>query len=179
MARKRYAIIIEKGERNRSAYCPDLPGAVAAGETTEEAAELMKEAIELHLEGLKEDDPPHTRADHHRDMRRKFCLIRLPPSWKRWRGSRWRSPSPTRPSGPEARSRGAGPEDPDGRGGQALRDGEAIVGCRRQARWHPPHTFPVEARRLRHRRLRSDRRRAEQRGPTRLEPSKRFLPLRE
>jgi predicted RNase H-like HicB family nuclease len=50
MARKKYAIIIGKGERNRSAYCPDLPGAAAAGETEEETAELMKEAIELHLE---------------------------------------------------------------------------------------------------------------------------------
>jgi predicted RNase H-like HicB family nuclease len=50
MDRKKYAIIIGKGERNRSAYCPDLPGAAAAGETEEETAELMREAIELHLE---------------------------------------------------------------------------------------------------------------------------------
>lgn len=54
----RYAIIIEKGERNYSAYCPDLPGVVAAGETEEETVELMKEAIEFHLEGLKEDNLP-------------------------------------------------------------------------------------------------------------------------
>jgi predicted RNase H-like HicB family nuclease len=54
----RYAIIIEKGERNYSAYCPDLPGVVAAGETEEETVELMKEAIEFHLEGLKEDKLP-------------------------------------------------------------------------------------------------------------------------
>lgn len=58
MTRARYAIIIEKGKRNYSAYCPDLPGAVAAGETEEETAELMREAIELHLEGLKEDNLP-------------------------------------------------------------------------------------------------------------------------
>ncbi|MDF0594050.1 type II toxin-antitoxin system HicB family antitoxin [Methanotrichaceae archaeon M04Ac] len=58
MTRNRYAIIIEKGERNYSAYCPDLPGVVAAGKTEEETAELMKEAIELHLEGLKKDDLP-------------------------------------------------------------------------------------------------------------------------
>jgi len=58
MTRARYAIIIEKGERNRSAYCPDLPGAFAAGETEEETAELMRKAIELHLEGLKEDNLP-------------------------------------------------------------------------------------------------------------------------
>ncbi len=53
-----YAIIIEKGERNYSAFCPDLPGVVAAGETEEETVELMKEAIEFHLEGLKEENLP-------------------------------------------------------------------------------------------------------------------------
>jgi len=58
MTRTRFAIIIEKGERNYSAYCPDLPGVAAAGETEEETVELMKEAIELHLEGLKEDNLP-------------------------------------------------------------------------------------------------------------------------
>jgi predicted RNase H-like HicB family nuclease len=54
----RYTIIIEKGEGNYSAYCPDLPGVVAAGENEEETAELMKEAIEFHLDGLKEDRIP-------------------------------------------------------------------------------------------------------------------------
>ncbi|HPE63174.1 MAG TPA: type II toxin-antitoxin system HicB family antitoxin [Methanothrix sp.] len=53
-----YVVIIERGERNYSAYCPDLPGVVAAGETEEETIELMKEAIEFHLEGLREDDLP-------------------------------------------------------------------------------------------------------------------------
>jgi predicted RNase H-like HicB family nuclease len=54
----RYTIIIEKGNRNYSAYCPDLPGVVAAGETEEETEELMKEAIEFHLDGLKEEKLP-------------------------------------------------------------------------------------------------------------------------
>jgi len=54
----KYTIIIETGEGNYSAYCPDLPGVVAAGETEEETAELMKDAIEFHLEGLKEDNIP-------------------------------------------------------------------------------------------------------------------------
>lgn len=54
----RYTIIIEKGEKNYSAYCPDLPGVVAAAETEEETVELMKEAIEFHLEGLKEERIP-------------------------------------------------------------------------------------------------------------------------
>jgi predicted RNase H-like HicB family nuclease len=55
---KKYTIIIEKGERNDSAYCPDLPGVAAAGETEEETVELMRGAIEFHLEGLKEDKEP-------------------------------------------------------------------------------------------------------------------------
>jgi len=54
----RYTIIIEKGGKNYSAYCPDLPGVVAAGETEEEIEELMKEAIEFHLDGLKEENLP-------------------------------------------------------------------------------------------------------------------------
>ena len=53
-----YTIIIEKGEGNYSAYCPDLPGVVAEGEAEEETVELMKEAIEFHLEGLKEENLP-------------------------------------------------------------------------------------------------------------------------
>lgn len=54
----KYMIIIEKGEGNYSAYCPDLPGVVSAAETERETVELMKEAIEFHLEGLKEDRIP-------------------------------------------------------------------------------------------------------------------------
>jgi predicted RNase H-like HicB family nuclease len=53
-----YTIIIEKGDGNYSAYCPDLPGVVAADETEEKTTELMKEAIEFHLDGLKEDKIP-------------------------------------------------------------------------------------------------------------------------
>jgi predicted RNase H-like HicB family nuclease len=48
-----YLIIIEKAENNYAAYCPDLPGVLATGSTRKETLELMKEAIEFHLEGLK------------------------------------------------------------------------------------------------------------------------------
>ena len=54
----RYTIIIEKGQANYSAYCPDLPGVGAAGETEEETVELMVEALEFHLEGLKKENLP-------------------------------------------------------------------------------------------------------------------------
>lgn len=54
----RYAMIIEKGERNYSAYLPDLPGCIATGKTVEEIRERMRQAIDLHLRGLREDDLP-------------------------------------------------------------------------------------------------------------------------
>lgn len=54
----RYAIIIEKGDRNYSAYLPDLPGCIATGKTVEELKQRMSEAIELHLRGLREDGLP-------------------------------------------------------------------------------------------------------------------------
>lgn len=49
----RYTVIIEKGETSFGAYVPDLPGCVAVGETQQEAVELVREAIEFHLEGMK------------------------------------------------------------------------------------------------------------------------------
>ena len=54
----RYAMVIEKGDNNYSAYLPDLPGCVTTGATVEELKHNMQEAIELHLEGLREDGLP-------------------------------------------------------------------------------------------------------------------------
>ena len=54
----RYAMIIEQGERNYSAYLPDLPGCIATGKTIEELKTRMSEAIELHLRGMREDGLP-------------------------------------------------------------------------------------------------------------------------
>jgi predicted RNase H-like HicB family nuclease len=54
----RYAMIIEKGERNFSAYVPDLPGCVATGKTLGEVKRRMSEAVELHLRGMREDGLP-------------------------------------------------------------------------------------------------------------------------
>lgn len=51
----RYMVIIEQGPQSYGAYVPDLPGCVAAGETKAEVLRLIQEAIEFHLEGLKED----------------------------------------------------------------------------------------------------------------------------
>ncbi|MBT8108198.1 MAG: type II toxin-antitoxin system HicB family antitoxin [Gammaproteobacteria bacterium] len=54
----RFAIVIENAGTNYSAYVPDLPGCIATGETLEEVEKLMAEAIEFHIEGLKEDGLP-------------------------------------------------------------------------------------------------------------------------
>ena len=53
-----YAMIIEKGERNYSAYFPDLPGCIATGKTLDEVKQRMREGLELHLRGMREDGLP-------------------------------------------------------------------------------------------------------------------------
>ena len=54
----RYAIVIEKAENNYAAYVPDLPGCVTTGETIEETERQIREAIEFHIRGLREDGQP-------------------------------------------------------------------------------------------------------------------------
>ena len=54
----RYAIVIEKAENNYAAYVPDLLGCVATGATIEETEQQIREAIELHLRGMREDGLP-------------------------------------------------------------------------------------------------------------------------
>ena len=54
----RYAVVIETAESNYSAYVPDLPGCVATGATLEATERAIREAIELHLEGMREDGTP-------------------------------------------------------------------------------------------------------------------------
>jgi predicted RNA binding protein YcfA (HicA-like mRNA interferase family)/predicted RNase H-like HicB family nuclease len=55
MLEMKYAVIVEKGEESFGAHVPDLPGCVAVAETKDEVLELIQEAIELHLEGLREN----------------------------------------------------------------------------------------------------------------------------
>ena len=50
-----FAVIYEKTSTGYSAYVPDLPGCIAAGATFEETAELIRGAIEIHLESMRED----------------------------------------------------------------------------------------------------------------------------
>lgn len=51
----RYLIVIERGERNYSAFVPDLPGCIATGRTRDEVVRNMQRAIEMHVEGMRED----------------------------------------------------------------------------------------------------------------------------
>ena len=53
-----YVVILEQGESSVGAYVPDLPGCVAVGETRDEAMELIREAVELHIENLRENGEP-------------------------------------------------------------------------------------------------------------------------
>jgi predicted RNase H-like HicB family nuclease len=64
----RYAIVIEKTENNYGAYVLDLPGCVATGATIEEVERNIREAIEMHLDGMREDGdpipPPSTQVEY-------------------------------------------------------------------------------------------------------------------
>lgn len=55
MAMTRYMVVVERGETSWGAHVPDLPGCVAVGETREEVLRLIREAIEFHIDGLRQD----------------------------------------------------------------------------------------------------------------------------
>ena len=54
----RYLVVFEEGQNTVGAYVPDLPGCVAVGSTREEAKQLIREAIELHIESLRDHGEP-------------------------------------------------------------------------------------------------------------------------
>ena len=64
----RFLVIIEQGDNSYGAYSPDLPGCVAVGKTREEVERNMREAIEMHIQGIIEDDEPipvsHNEAEY-------------------------------------------------------------------------------------------------------------------
>lgn len=74
-----YVVIFEKGENSYGASVPDLPGCIAVGETLEEVTELIAEAIEFHIEGLREDGdgvpPPSSRLPVQSDPNVSSALI--------------------------------------------------------------------------------------------------------
>jgi predicted RNase H-like HicB family nuclease len=54
----RYTVILERGETTWGAHVPDLPGCVAVGDSREEVLDLIRGAIELHIESLRENGEP-------------------------------------------------------------------------------------------------------------------------
>lgn len=62
-----YTVIVEQGDTSWGAYVPDLPGCIAAGETREEVLQLIREAIDFHIEGLRESGAripvPHSTSE--------------------------------------------------------------------------------------------------------------------
>lgn len=64
----RYMVVIERGEEGFGAYVPDLPGCIAAGESREEVLALIREAVELHLEAMREEGlatpPPSSSGEY-------------------------------------------------------------------------------------------------------------------
>jgi len=64
----KYLVIFEKTATGYSAYAPDLPGCITTGSSLEETEALMREAIEFHIEGMREDGlpipEPTTKADY-------------------------------------------------------------------------------------------------------------------
>jgi predicted RNase H-like HicB family nuclease len=54
----KYGVVIEKGESSYGAYVPDLPGCVAAAETIGEVEVLIQEAVQFHIEGLRQEGLP-------------------------------------------------------------------------------------------------------------------------
>jgi predicted RNase H-like HicB family nuclease len=54
----RYLVVVEKGPTSFGAYVPDLPGCIVAAETRDEVLMLIREAIEFHIEGLRQDGQP-------------------------------------------------------------------------------------------------------------------------
>jgi predicted RNase H-like HicB family nuclease len=63
-----YLVVIEEGETSFGAYVPDLPGCVAVGETEADALRLVREAIKLHLEGLREQGLPIPKSRSHAEL---------------------------------------------------------------------------------------------------------------
>jgi predicted RNase H-like HicB family nuclease len=56
--RMKYVVIVEKGANSFGAYLPDLPGCAVVGETREEALQLIREAVELHVSAMREQGAP-------------------------------------------------------------------------------------------------------------------------
>ena len=73
--RHRYLVLVEKGETSYGAYAPDVPGCGVAGESPEEVLDLIKEALQIHLESMARDGDPMPDAAH---IEARFVDVELP-----------------------------------------------------------------------------------------------------
>ncbi|MYC74196.1 type II toxin-antitoxin system HicB family antitoxin [Candidatus Poribacteria bacterium] len=71
-----YVVIFEKGENSYGASVPDLPGCIAVGKTMEEVKALIAEAIEFHIEGLREDGDIVPAVVKPHCSKRSECIVR-------------------------------------------------------------------------------------------------------
>ncbi len=69
----RFLVVIEKANGNYSAYAPDLPGCISTGVTVEEAEQNIHEALQMHIQGLLEDNLPIPQSD----SRAEYMAIRV------------------------------------------------------------------------------------------------------
>ncbi len=60
--KRKYLVIYEKGKRNYSGFLPDVPGCISTGKSLDLMRDMMREALELHLEGMAEDGDPLPEA---------------------------------------------------------------------------------------------------------------------
>ncbi len=64
----RYAVVLEEGKSGFGAFVPDVPGCIAVGKTREEVLALIREAIEFHIEGLREEEKAKANLVPHCDF---------------------------------------------------------------------------------------------------------------
>jgi predicted RNase H-like HicB family nuclease len=79
---RRFAVVFEKAESNWAAYVPDLPGCITTGSTLKETKHNIREAIELHLEAMREVEEPipvPTASIHGRDSISSGTVVRNQP----------------------------------------------------------------------------------------------------
>ena len=73
--RRRFLVLIEKGETSFGAYSPDVPGCVAVGDGEEEVLQLMEEALQAHLELMAQDGDPLPESSL---VRAEFLEVEVP-----------------------------------------------------------------------------------------------------
>ncbi len=71
----RYMVVIEQGPNSFGAYVPDLPGCIAAAETKQDVLRLIREAIEFHLEGLKDEEGVSLPQPSFRPANSSMCAV--------------------------------------------------------------------------------------------------------